>query len=93
MATEMLIRIIYGLSTRCTLGILDQQLLFHFLFGRSAEATAQRLGVREATVDKHLRRIYAKTETDSRRGLLHLGLSLAKQLEASAAGPTAARAA
>ncbi|HVI04080.1 MAG TPA: sigma factor-like helix-turn-helix DNA-binding protein [Enhygromyxa sp.] len=93
MATEMLIRIIYGLSTRCTLGILDQQLLFHFLFGRSAEQTAQRLGIREATVDKHLQRIYAKTETDSRRGLLDLGLRLAKQLEASAAEPTAARAA
>jgi DNA-binding CsgD family transcriptional regulator len=83
MATEMLVRIIHGLSTCCTLGILDQQLLYHFLFGRSAEVTGARLGVREATVEKHLQRIYAKTQTDSRRGLLELGLRLAKQLEAA----------
>ena len=93
MATEMLIRILYGLSTRCTLSILDQQLLFHFLFGRSAALTAQRLGIREITVEKHLQRIYAATETDSRRGLLQLGLSLAKQLESGSAQPTSARAA
>jgi DNA-binding CsgD family transcriptional regulator len=93
MATEMLVRIIYGLSTCCTLGVLEQQLLFHFLFGRSAAATAQRLGVREATVEKHLQRIYATTKTDSRRALLHLGLSLAKQLERGSSGSTPARAA
>lgn len=93
MATEMLIRILYGLSSRCTLSILDQQLLFHFLFGRSAAVTAQRLGIRESTVEQHLQRIYAATETDSRRGLLHLGLSLAQQLESDYAGPTPARAA
>lgn len=93
MATEMLVRIIYGLSTCCTLSIIDQQVLFHYLFGRSAEATGQRLGIREATVDKHLQRIFASTKTDSRRALLHLGLSLAKQLEAGLSGSTTARAA
>lgn len=93
MATEMLIRIIYGLSTRCTLSILDQQLLFHFLFGRSAELTGQRLGIREAMVAKHLQRIYARTETDSRRALLHLGLSLANALEVDTSRSTTARAA
>lgn len=79
MANEMLLRIICGLSTCCTLSILDQQVLYHFLFGRSAEQTARRLGIREATVAKHLHRIHAKTRTDSRRGLLELGLQLAKQ--------------
>jgi len=79
MANEMLVRIIYGLSTCCTLSILDHQVLYHFLFGRSAELTGRRLGIREATVDRHLRRIYVETRTDSRRGLLELGLRLAKQ--------------
>jgi DNA-binding CsgD family transcriptional regulator len=90
MATEMLVRIIRGLSSCCTLGILDQQLLFHFLFGRSAEATGSLLGIREATVEKHLQRIYAKTQTDNRRGLLELGLRLAKQLEAVESTPALA---
>src|SRR5690606_22382392 len=63
MANEMLVRIIFGLSTCCTLGILDQQILYHYLFGRSAELTARRLGIREATVARHLQRVHAKTKT------------------------------
>jgi DNA-binding CsgD family transcriptional regulator len=85
MANEMLVRIIFGLSTCCTLGILDQQILYHYLFGRSAELTGRRLGVREGTVAKHLHRIHTKTKTDSRKGLLELGLRLAKQHESTAA--------
>jgi DNA-binding CsgD family transcriptional regulator len=79
MANEMLIRIIRGLSTSCTLSVLEQQILYHFLFGRSAELTGGRLGIREATVARHLHRIHAKTGTESRRDLLHLGLRLAEQ--------------
>jgi DNA-binding CsgD family transcriptional regulator len=79
MANEMLARIIKGLSTCCPLDDRDQQLLCHSLFGRSAEATGQRLGIRETTVHKHLHRIFSKTHTDNRRELLELGLRLAKQ--------------
>jgi DNA-binding CsgD family transcriptional regulator len=79
MANEMLARVIKGLRTCCPLGARDQQVLYHYLFGRSAEATGQRLGIRETTVHKHLHRIFSKTHTDSRRELLELGLQLAKQ--------------
>lgn len=93
MATEMLLRIIHGLSTRCTLSVLDQQILYHFLFGRSAELTGCRLGIREVTVAKHIHRIHAKTKTDSRRALLELGLRTAKQHEAAGQESTSALAA
>ncbi|MFO7564947.1 MAG: hypothetical protein R6X02_20045 [Enhygromyxa sp.] len=93
MANEMLVRIIYGLSTCCNLSILDRQILYHFLFGRSAELTARRLEIREATVSKHLHRIHAKTRTDSRKGLLELGLRLAKQQGLTGVGSSSAQAA
>lgn len=79
MANEMLARVIKGLATCCPLGERDQALLYHYLFGRTAEATGQRLGIRETTVHKHLHRIYSKTGTETRRELLELGLRLAKQ--------------
>lgn len=79
MAVEMLMRINRGLSTCWSLSIRDQQILYHFLFGRSAALTGTRLGLRETTVHKHLHRIYAKTGTVDRRGLIQLGLALAKQ--------------
>jgi DNA-binding CsgD family transcriptional regulator len=79
MANEMLARVIKGLRTCCPLSDRDQHLLYHYLFGRSAEATGQRLGIRETTVHKHLHRIFTKTHTDNRRELLELGLRLAKQ--------------
>jgi DNA-binding CsgD family transcriptional regulator len=79
MANEMLARVIKGLGTCCRLGERDKTLLYHYLFGRTAEATGQRLGLRETTVHKHLHRIYGETRTDTRRELLELGLRLAKQ--------------
>jgi DNA-binding CsgD family transcriptional regulator len=79
MANEMLARVIKGLAMSCSLSARDQLLLYHYLFGRTAEATGQRLGVRETTVHKYLHRIYTKTHTDSRRELLELGLRVAKQ--------------
>ena len=79
MANEMLARVIKGLRTRCLLSARDQNVLYHYLFGRSAEATGQRLGIRDTTVHKHLHRIFTKTQTESRRELLELGLQLAKQ--------------
>jgi DNA-binding CsgD family transcriptional regulator len=79
MANEMLARVIKGLATCCTLSARDQHLLYHYLFGRTAEATGQRLAIRDTTVHKHLHRIFTKTRTDSRRDLLELGLRLAKQ--------------
>jgi DNA-binding CsgD family transcriptional regulator len=79
MAKEMLARVIKGLATCCPLTTRDQTLLYHYLFGRSPEATGQRLSMRETTVHKHLHRIFSKTHTDSRRELLELGLRLAKQ--------------
>jgi DNA-binding CsgD family transcriptional regulator len=79
MAHEMLVRIIKGLSGCCSLSVRDQQVLYHFLFGRSPEATGRRLGLRETTVHKHLHRIYARTRTDNRRALLELGHRLAKE--------------
>jgi DNA-binding CsgD family transcriptional regulator len=79
MANEMLARVIKGIARCCPLTARDQHLLFHYLFGRSAEATGQRLGIRETTVHKHLHRIFSKTHTDNRRELLELGLRVAKQ--------------
>jgi DNA-binding CsgD family transcriptional regulator len=79
MANEMLIRIIKGLSTRAALSVVEQQVLYHFLFGRSAELTGARLGIRDTTVHKHLHRIYAKTRTESRRALIDLGVRLADE--------------
>jgi DNA-binding CsgD family transcriptional regulator len=79
MANEMLAQVIKGLATCCTLSARDQHMLYHYLFGRSAEATGQRLEMRDTTVHKHLHRIFIKTQTDSRRELLELGLQLAKQ--------------
>jgi ATP/maltotriose-dependent transcriptional regulator MalT len=79
MAKEMLARVIKGLSTCCPLSARDQHVLYHYLFGRSAEATGQRLAIRDTTVHKHLHRIFSKTHTESRRELLELGLQLAKQ--------------
>jgi hypothetical protein len=49
MANEMLARVIKGLRTRCPLSARDQHLLYHYLFGRSAEATGQR-PIRDTTV-------------------------------------------
>jgi DNA-directed RNA polymerase specialized sigma24 family protein len=79
MANEMLARVLAGLSTVCRLDARDKTLLYHYLFGRSAEATGQRLGIRETTVHKHLHRIFLETNTETRRELLELGLRLAKQ--------------
>jgi DNA-binding CsgD family transcriptional regulator len=79
MANEMLARVLKGIATCCPLDNRDQHLLYHYLFGRTAEATGQRLGIRDTTVHKHLHRIFTKTHTDNRRELLELGLRLAKQ--------------
>jgi DNA-binding NarL/FixJ family response regulator len=79
MANEMLARVLEGIATCCPLTTRDQHLLYHYLFGRSAEATGQRLGIRDTTVHKHLHRIFSTTHTDSRRALLELGLRKAKQ--------------
>lgn len=79
MANEMLARVLAGLSTVIRLSERDEALLYHYLFGRTAEDTGHRLGLRETTVHKHLHRIYARTGTQTRRELLELGLSLAKQ--------------
>ena len=78
MAIEMLTRILRGLWLRYELSIRDQQILFHYLFGRTPEQTGARLSLRETTVHKHLHRVYAKTNPATRRELIELGLELAR---------------
>ncbi|KIG14408.1 hypothetical protein DB30_06751 [Enhygromyxa salina] len=77
MANEMLTRIIEGLSRAFPLSARERELLYHFLFGHDAAATGERLGIRDTSVHKHLHRVYAKSGTNSRRGLLEVGLRLA----------------
>jgi DNA-binding CsgD family transcriptional regulator len=79
MANEMLTRIIEGLSRAFPLSPRERELLYHFLFGVSAAVTGERIGIRETSVHKHLHRIYAKSGTETRRGLLEFGLALANQ--------------
>jgi DNA-binding CsgD family transcriptional regulator len=79
MANEMLTRIIEGLGRALPLSARERELLYHFLFGHDAAATGSRLGIRDTSVHKHLHRIYAKSGTNSRRGLLEFGLRLADQ--------------
>ncbi len=78
MAVEMLTRILRALWVRHTLSIREQQVLFHYLYGRSPALTGERLGLRETTVHKHLHRVFARTRTSSRRELIDLGLEIAR---------------
>ena len=79
MAKELLHRVLGGLGRSMSLSVRDQQVLFHFLYGRSPALVGKQLDIRETTVHKHLHRIYARTGTESRRELLHLGRRLADQ--------------
>lgn len=79
MANEMLTRIIEGLSRALPLSARERELLHHFLFGHSAAATGEKLGIRDTSVHKHLHRLYAKSGTNSRRSLMEYGLRLANR--------------
>jgi DNA-binding CsgD family transcriptional regulator len=81
MAHEMLTRILGGLRRVVPLSERERAVLYQVLFGRTAEAAGARLGLRETTVHKHMHRVYARTGTSTRRELLELGLSVAKQHE------------
>ncbi|PRQ05669.1 LuxR C-terminal-related transcriptional regulator [Enhygromyxa salina] len=81
MAVELLTRIIEGLGRAFPLSARERELLRHFLFGHDAAATGERLGIRETSVHKHLHRIYAKSGTNNRRGLLQHGLRLANRAQ------------
>jgi DNA-binding NarL/FixJ family response regulator len=72
-------RLVDALIETYTLGEAEQQIVNHLLFGRSSKAIAQRLGIRETTVHKHMHRIFAKTKTDNRRELFDFALRLSAQ--------------
>jgi DNA-binding NarL/FixJ family response regulator len=57
----------------------ERAVLRHVLLGRSSAVIAQRLGLRETTVHKHMHSIFARTGTDGRRRLYDLALRLAAQ--------------
>ncbi|PRQ04221.1 Bacterial regulatory protein, luxR family [Enhygromyxa salina] len=54
----------------------EQEVLHYVLFGHTPAAIAWRLEIRETTVHKHIHRIFAKTNTDTRKRLLDLALRL-----------------
>lgn len=79
LASEQLEHVIAGLRLAVLLCERDEQILRHYLFGRSCAATAAHVGLRETTVHKHLHRLFSRTQTQSRRELLHHGLQLDRQ--------------
>lgn len=84
MAHEMLLRALAGLHRALLFGDRDEQVLYHYLFGRSCERIGAGLGLRESTVHRILHRVFARTRTKTRRELLHCGLRLHAERELAA---------
>ncbi|WP_219907894.1 LuxR C-terminal-related transcriptional regulator, partial [Enhygromyxa salina] len=63
----------------------ERHVLHHVLYGRSTQVIAARLRIRETSVHKHMHRIFAATQTNSRKRLLDLALRLAARRSASPA--------
>ena len=81
MAHEMLLRALAGLHRVMLVGGRDEQVLYHYLFGRSCERIGAGLGLRESTVHRILHRVFARTQTTTRRELLGCALRLHAERE------------
>ena len=76
-ASALIERLVDALMATYGFGAYEEQVVHHMLLGRSCHSIANRLGIRETTVHKHMHRVFARTKCEDRRGLYDHALRLA----------------